>query len=256
MSSQEFHEHHLSGSVLPPEFAEDLIKCFPEDGGLSYEDIRVQQESLYLAFQKKGKSQNGETSRSNSFLGSTRSSSGVDIESQLALDEALARSLQLDDGFDDVYDPAVESPPPRAPPPPPPPRRHPPPPPPPPRVVGRSVIAGNMIHEVENLSATDGINVDNMSYEELQTLGDAIGHENRGLSDDMISRLPTFRYNNGFFFWKKKSDNDCVICQSEYANREKLVSLLCAHTFHFKCIKPWLKEQKTCPVCKEEVRET
>ncbi|VFQ77577.1 unnamed protein product [Cuscuta campestris] len=281
MSSQEFQEHHLSGSVLPPEFTEDLIKCFPEDGGLSYEEIRIQQESLYLAFQKKGNTRNGETSQSNSLPGSVRSSSGLDVASQLALDEALARSLQMDDGFDDIYNLAAESPPPREPPPHhhPPPREPPPPPPhhrPPPReppphrppppaparvigtleTAGHNVIAGNMSHDVEISNATNGINPDNMSYEELQSLGDAIGHESRGLSDDMISRLPTFRYNCGFFFWKKKSDDGCVICCSEYANREKVTSLLCAHTFHFKCIVPWLRENKTCPVCKEEVRDT
>ncbi|VFQ72723.1 unnamed protein product [Cuscuta campestris] len=137
MSSQEFQEHHLSGSVLPPEFTEDLIKCFPEDGGLSYEEIRIQQESLYLAFQKKGNTRSGETSQSNSLPGSVRSSSGVDVASQLALDEALARSLQIDDGFDDIYTLAAESPPPREPPPPPcpPPHRPPPPPSAPARVV-------------------------------------------------------------------------------------------------------------------------
>ncbi|RAL51399.1 hypothetical protein DM860_010901 [Cuscuta australis] len=281
MSSQEFQEHHLSGSVLPPEFTEDLIKCFPEDGGLSYEEICIQQESLYLAFQKKGNTRSGETSQSNSLPGSVRSSSGVDVASQLALDEALARSLQIDDGFDDIYTLAAESPPPREPPPPPcpPPHRPPPPPSAPARVIGtletarHNVIAGNMSHDVEISNATNGINPDNMSYEELQSLGDAIGHESKGLSDDMISRLPTFRYNCGFFFWKKKNDDGyvcfslslfscclflahivsawdrCVICCSEYANREKVTSLLCAHTFHFKCIVPWLRENKVTKSC-------
>ncbi|CAH9069838.1 unnamed protein product [Cuscuta europaea] len=290
MSYREWQDHNLSG-VLPPECTEDLLKCFPDDGGLSYEDICVQQESLYFSFQKKGKPrhayrEHGETSRSRSFPGPARNSSGVNVASQLApfpgparassgvnvapqlapfpgparassgvvnvasqlaLDEAFARSLQMDDSFDDdIYTlaGACVSPP-----------REP-----PVRVgildtSGHNINQDNMSHEVEIPNTTDGINLDGMSYEELQLLGDAIGHESRGLSDDIISRLPTFKYNNGYFFWKKKSDDECVICCSEYANREKLASLLCAHTFHFKCIKRWLKEKKTCPVCNEEVRD-
>ncbi|XP_019149762.1 PREDICTED: E3 ubiquitin ligase BIG BROTHER-like [Ipomoea nil] len=225
MSNNEWHDHHLS-SVLQPEFAEDLIKCFPEDGGLSLEEIRIQQESLYLAFQKHGKTQStssehGETSRSNPFTVQERAS-------QLALDEALARSLEMGDGFDDIHTLAGAS--------------------------GSQHREPPVRAEISN-TAGDAIDLDNMSYEELQSLGDALGHESKGLSDDIISRLPTFKYKSWFSIWKKKSKDECVICCSQYANRDKLASLLCAHTFHFNCIKRWLKEKKNCPVCNMEVAD-
>nr|GLL28147.1 E3 ubiquitin ligase BIG BROTHER-like [Ipomoea trifida] len=231
MSNIEWYDLLLSG-VFQPEFAEDLIKCYPEDGGLSHEEIRIQQESLYLAFQTHGEnrstsSEHGETSRSNPFAAQELASFGADVASQLALDEALARSLEMGDGFDDIHTFAGAS--------------------------GSQHQAPPVRAEISN-TAGDGIVPDDMSYEELQSLGDAVGHESKGLSDDIISRLPTFKYRSWLSFWRKNSsDDECVICCEEYAFRDKLASLLCAHTFHYNCIKRWLKEKKTCPVCKMEV---
>lgn len=40
----------------------------------------------------------------------------------------------------------------------------------------------------------------------------------------------------------------CVICL-ENINGNK-TKLKCGHTFHKKCIKKWLKKNKTCPTCR------
>lgn len=72
--------------------------------------MTVFQESAYLYIQSCGKnkdktSKSGQSSnRSQSSAQEGESSLGANVESQVALDEALARSLQeLDDDFEDFY---------------------------------------------------------------------------------------------------------------------------------------------------------
>ena len=53
----------------------------------------------------------------------------------------------------------------------------------------------------------------------------------------------------------KKNDNNnyCVICLYEFQIGEKISALPCLHIFHYDCIKNWLKNELSCPVCKFEV---
>uniref|UniRef100_A0A3P9A2U6 RING-type E3 ubiquitin transferase n=1 Tax=Esox lucius TaxID=8010 RepID=A0A3P9A2U6_ESOLU len=47
-------------------------------------------------------------------------------------------------------------------------------------------------------------------------------------------------------------EDPCIICHDEMS-REDLCVLECRHSFHRECIKSWLKEQSTCPTCREHV---
>uniref|UniRef100_A0A4X2L2C5 RING-type E3 ubiquitin transferase n=1 Tax=Vombatus ursinus TaxID=29139 RepID=A0A4X2L2C5_VOMUR len=44
-------------------------------------------------------------------------------------------------------------------------------------------------------------------------------------------------------------EEPCVICHDGLTS-ENLSVLACAHRFHSQCIKPWLKQQGTCPTCR------
>ncbi|KAI9032508.1 hypothetical protein CLU79DRAFT_841833 [Phycomyces nitens] len=46
---------------------------------------------------------------------------------------------------------------------------------------------------------------------------------------------------------------DCAVCKEEFEIIERVVELPCAHIFHNECIKPWLKMNGTCPVCRHSV---
>ncbi|XP_036379577.1 E3 ubiquitin-protein ligase TTC3 isoform X1 [Megalops cyprinoides] len=45
-------------------------------------------------------------------------------------------------------------------------------------------------------------------------------------------------------------EDPCIICHEEMTE-EELCVLECRHSFHRECIKSWLKEQSTCPTCRE-----
>ena len=52
---------------------------------------------------------------------------------------------------------------------------------------------------------------------------------------------------------KNNNNNNCVICLYEFQIGDKIAALPCLHIFHFDCIKNWLKNELSCPVCKFEV---
>ena len=47
---------------------------------------------------------------------------------------------------------------------------------------------------------------------------------------------------------------ECAICQEEFKTGETFVPLPCndihPHKFHKDCIKPWLRNNNTCPTCR------
>lgn len=46
---------------------------------------------------------------------------------------------------------------------------------------------------------------------------------------------------------------DCSICMDEVREREEITVLPCSHWFHPDCVKFWLKEHDTCPVCRSGI---
>ncbi|KAI7991686.1 E3 ubiquitin-protein ligase BIG BROTHER [Camellia lanceoleosa] len=99
----------------------------------------------------------------------------------------------------------------------------------------------------------DNVDPDNMTYEELLELGEAVGTQGRGLSQDLISLLPVRKFKSGFFSRKKSRNERCVICQMEYKRGERQVILPCKHLYHADCGTRWLSINKACPICYAEV---
>ncbi|XLR55822.1 hypothetical protein S83_006494, partial [Arachis hypogaea] len=99
----------------------------------------------------------------------------------------------------------------------------------------------------------DSIDPDNMTYEELLELGEAVGTQSRGLTQEQISMLPVSKYKCGFFSRKKSKDERCVICQMEYKRGDKRITLPCKHLYHASCGTRWLSINKACPICYREV---
>ncbi|CAA0811721.1 E3 ubiquitin ligase BIG BROTHER [Striga hermonthica] len=231
-------DNHYLTRMTPDEIAEHVKDICPEFGDLNIEEVLLMQESAfqYIQVNKQNRgmaSSYGETSNTSSLsLHENESSSrGTSAEHQLAHDEDLARALELGDDF---YNFDVQE-------------------------LGASAV-GSTVRELPNQSESrnirqDEFDPDTMTYEELQSLGESVGIESRGLSADIISRLPTFKYKVGFFSKKKKEKEECVICCSEYKNGAKLTTLPCTHQYHSQCITPWLQQNKQCPICQKEVQD-
>ncbi|KAJ1290496.1 hypothetical protein BS78_02G248400 [Paspalum vaginatum] len=107
------------------------------------------------------------------------------------------------------------------------------------------------VQNAAQVAREDDVDPDNMSYEQLQALGEAVGTQSRGLSDDLISYLEPFRHKCTLF--SRKNNEECVICKTTYKSRQKMIRLPCSHCYHADCITRWLKINKACPVCNEEV---
>lgn len=99
----------------------------------------------------------------------------------------------------------------------------------------------------------DNVDLDNMTYEELLELGEVVGSQSRGLSQEAISLLPVSKFKCGFFWRKKSKGERCVICQMEYKRGERQVTLPCKHIYHACCATQWLGINKACPICYKEV---
>lgn len=217
---------------VPPELKENLAELFP---GLSFEEALQHQEGLYESLKIGCVNQtarvlgNGQSSSQSHSLGESSLSGSGDFN--LDLDEALARSLQeLDLQDEDDHAAISES------------------------VHSASSSTEHAAAGTSGSGATqDDVDPDRMTYEELQSLGETIGHESKGLTESEMSNLPCYKYKCGFFS-KKLEIGECVICYSAYKNRQSVTSLPCLHQYHTDCINCWLKQHKTCPVCLKEVK--
>ncbi|XP_057779849.1 probable E3 ubiquitin-protein ligase RHG1A isoform X2 [Salvia miltiorrhiza] len=93
------------------------------------------------------------------------------------------------------------------------------------------------------------LDVDNMSYEELLALEERIGNVSTGLNEETImARLKQRKYA------ERRADQaetePCSICREEYNDGEDLGTLECGHDFHRDCVKQWLMQKNSCPICK------
>ncbi|PIN11933.1 putative E3 ubiquitin ligase [Handroanthus impetiginosus] len=239
MMNNEVYNHYLSG-MTPAEIAH-LKEICPEFGDLNDEEVLLLQESAFLYIENNKQNSNmasgyGETSnRSSVSAHENESSHGGSTEHQLALDEAIARALELGDDFNNLciheHDGTTVD-------------------------NTRSTIRETPSRVESQTIRQDTIDPDTMTYEQLQSLGESVGSESRGLSANLISRLPTFKHKAPLFSKKKKKENDeCVICWAGYKNGAMLTTLPCAHQYHSKCINTWLRLNKQCPICQKEVED-
>lgn len=99
----------------------------------------------------------------------------------------------------------------------------------------------------------DYVDPDNMTYEELLELGESVGTQSRGLSQEIISLLPISKFKCSFFSRKKSRHERCVICQMEYKRGNRQITLPCKHVYHAGCGSRWLSINKACPICYKDV---
>jgi hypothetical protein len=45
----------------------------------------------------------------------------------------------------------------------------------------------------------------------------------------------------------------CFICLENLSTQKKIVELPCKHKFHKKCLNNWIRENPTCPLCRQDI---
>jgi hypothetical protein len=45
----------------------------------------------------------------------------------------------------------------------------------------------------------------------------------------------------------------CTICIDDFEEGDEVIKLVCKHSFHPKCIVPWLEKSAECPNCKAKI---
>lgn len=218
------------------DFAEKFKEFSPDHD--SFDDFLQDQEIVYQSLQASGQnnrnSNEDHCDQESRYLEDGQSSNAESVELQLAVDEAIARSLMEEDFVDvSISEPSGTA-------------------------EGDTEVTENAeVRSVETSVAAvnqDNINPDDMTYEELQTLGESIGVESKGLSVKQIASLQhtKFKEKKGFFT-TKRIHKECVICCVQFKHNEELITLPCKHDYHKDCIAKWLEIKKNCPVCQREV---
>lgn len=89
------------------------------------------------------------------------------------------------------------------------------------------------------------------SYELLSWLSNLIGNVSRGADEADINQLPVSKYEpktNG-------EDDRCTICSTEYNSNTDIITLPCQHFYCKNCTIKWLKINKQCPICRQDITE-
>eukprot|EP01006_Ploeotia_vitrea_P014735 TRINITY_DN4024_c0_g1_i1.p1 TRINITY_DN4024_c0_g1~~TRINITY_DN4024_c0_g1_i1.p1 ORF type:complete len:476 (+),score=38.49 TRINITY_DN4024_c0_g1_i1:34-1461(+) len=97
--------------------------------------------------------------------------------------------------------------------------------------------------------------IDNMSYEELLSLEESMGKVNTGVNEDEIERRTHSHVIESITKDPNGDPKSCPICLMEFEIGDDARTLPCWHQFHKDCVDKWLKENRTCPICKVDVRE-
>jgi len=105
--------------------------------------------------------------------------------------------------------------------------------------------SNNLLSEVteEELMMLEG-----MLRNQFIGLGGNVGNHMGGAppaTKDTINRLK-----QSLFRAERISIKECSVCQEDYKEMDKLVTMPCDHIFHKDCLTKWLNMHNTCPFCR------
>ena len=99
--------------------------------------------------------------------------------------------------------------------------------------------------EPQELQELQELQEPDYTYEQLLELGEQIGKVSQGFAAETLGRMQTSAVS---------LSSQCSICLSPMEPGEQALVLdPCSHPYHGECIKSWLSEHKTCPLCLQEV---
>ncbi|XP_073021373.1 E3 ubiquitin-protein ligase AIP2-like [Primulina eburnea] len=72
-------------------------------------------------------------------------------------------------------------------------------------------------------------------------------------SKEVVAKLPVTKVTEENLN-KLGKDAACSICQENLVVEDQMQELPCKHMFHPPCLKPWLDEHNSCPICRLELK--
>ncbi|XP_050779993.1 E3 ubiquitin-protein ligase ZNRF3 isoform X4 [Gopherus flavomarginatus] len=114
------------------------------------------------------------------------------------------------------------------------------------RAVQRGATA--VIFDVsENPDAIDQNSMNRLAVQALEKMETRkFKSKNKGHREGSCGALDTL---------SSSSTSDCAICLEKYIDGEELRVIPCTHSFHKKCVDPWLLQHHTCPHCRHNIIE-
>eukprot|EP00419_Tripos_fusus_P005196 CAMPEP_0172677160 /NCGR_PEP_ID=MMETSP1074-20121228/14479_1 /TAXON_ID=2916 /ORGANISM="Ceratium fusus, Strain PA161109" /LENGTH=222 /DNA_ID=CAMNT_0013494945 /DNA_START=210 /DNA_END=879 /DNA_ORIENTATION=+ len=74
----------------------------------------------------------------------------------------------------------------------------------------------------------------------------------RGATQEVIDSMPLVEFTPDLV-QKSNLESSCAVCLSEFEWGHMLRQLPCGHNFHRMCIDRWLKRNKVCPLCLQDI---
>ncbi|KAF8036146.1 hypothetical protein BT93_C1984 [Corymbia citriodora subsp. variegata] len=72
-------------------------------------------------------------------------------------------------------------------------------------------------------------------------------------SKEVVAKLPVVTLSEEILA-KMGRDAECAICRENLVVNDEMQELPCKHTYHPPCLKPWLDEHNSCPICRHELQ--
>ncbi|XP_075656141.1 E3 ubiquitin-protein ligase MBR2-like isoform X2 [Castanea sativa] len=116
--------------------------------------------------------------------------------------------------------------------------------------ISASQSSSRLVAEVLNALALVRRGV-TFRFRELLGLEEQIGNVCTGLSDKAILANLRWQKYEPIALGSPVENESCCICQEEYVHGDGLGKLDCGHDFHHACIKQWLVQKNSCPICKK-----
>jgi hypothetical protein len=88
------------------------------------------------------------------------------------------------------------------------------------------------------------------SYEQLTALGEMAGKVSKGASTNQLATIQRSVVTSSC------QESCCSICRDDFLPNEEISTLPCKHSYHKSCIMEWLRDQKTCCLCGQELPES
>ncbi|CAN6470297.1 unnamed protein product [Victoria cruziana] len=71
-------------------------------------------------------------------------------------------------------------------------------------------------------------------------------------SKQVVAKLPVIEVTEDVLS-KLGKETECAVCRENLVVNDKMQEMPCKHLFHPICLKPWLDEHNSCPICRYEL---